>query len=94
MLLRVYVAVAGGLRSVGQAAEEARQRSAGDAVAEGRPVFMRNACMNCHTIAGTVATGRFGPDLTHLVSRDTIASGAGSKHPENLRQWIARSRTP
>ena len=44
--------------------------------------------MNCHTIRGTAATGRFGPDLTHLMSRDTIASGRRCEHQQNLRQWI------
>jgi cytochrome c oxidase subunit 2 len=39
-------------------------------------------------VAGTVADGRFGPDLTHLMSRDTIASGAAANTPENLRLWI------
>jgi cytochrome c oxidase subunit 2 len=39
-------------------------------------------------VAGTPANGRFGPDLTHLVSRDTIASGAVRNTPENLRRWI------
>src|ERR1700751_5178819 len=42
----------------------------------GRRVFERNACMNCHVVAGTPADGRFGPDLTHLMSRATIAAGA------------------
>jgi cytochrome c oxidase subunit II len=55
---------------------------------EGESVFLRNACIECHTIAGTVATGRFGPDLTHLASRDTIASGSVQNTPENLRKWI------
>jgi len=32
--------------------------------------------MNCHAVAGTAADGRFGPDLTHLMSRATIAAGA------------------
>jgi cytochrome c oxidase subunit 2 len=50
---------------------------------------MNSACINCHTVAGTVATGRFGPDLTHLASRDTIASGPVQNTPENLRKWIA-----
>lgn len=58
------------------------------AVAAGREVFMHNACMNCHTIAGTAATGRFGPDLTHLASRDTIGSGSVVNNPANLREWI------
>jgi cytochrome c oxidase subunit 2 len=56
--------------------------------AEGQTVFMHNACINCHTIAGTVANGRFGPDLTHIAGRDTIASGAIQNTPENLRAWI------
>jgi cytochrome c oxidase subunit II len=35
-----------------------------------------------------VADGRFGPDLTHLMSRDTIAAGAAANTPANLRTWI------
>lgn len=54
----------------------------------GRQVFETTACMNCHTIAGTVATGQFGPDLTHLMSRQTIASGAAENTPANLRLWL------
>jgi cytochrome c oxidase subunit II len=54
----------------------------------GRQVFERNACMNCHTVAGTPADGRFGPDLTHLMSRATIAAGAAENTPTNLRLWI------
>jgi len=57
-------------------------------VAAGRKVFETQACMNCHAISGTAATGRFGPDLTHLMSRATLASGAMDNTPENLRQWI------
>ena len=55
---------------------------------QGRRIFETTACVNCHTVAGTTAHGRFGPDLTHLMSRDTIASGAVPNTPENLRQWI------
>jgi len=55
---------------------------------EGRRVFERNACVNCHTIAGTNATGRFGPNLTHLASRDTIASGAVPNTAANLRSFV------
>jgi len=57
-------------------------------VAAGRSVFERQACMNCHTVSGTAATGRFGPNLTHLMSRATLASGAMDNTPANLRQWI------
>jgi cytochrome c oxidase subunit 2 len=57
-------------------------------VAAGRRVFETNACMNCHAISGTAADGRFGPDLSHLMSRATIASGAADNTPKNLRLWI------
>src|SRR6202041_414204 len=54
----------------------------------GRRVFESNACMNCHAVAGTPADGRFGPDLTHLMSRATIAAGAAKNTRDNLRLWI------
>lgn len=54
----------------------------------GREVFEHTACINCHSVAGTPANGRFGPDLTHLMSRATIAAGAAVNTPENLRLWI------
>jgi cytochrome c oxidase subunit 2 len=54
----------------------------------GRRVFESNACMNCHAVAGTAADGRFGPDLTHLMSRATIAAGAAKNTHDNLRLWI------
>jgi cytochrome c oxidase subunit II len=54
----------------------------------GRRVFETTACINCHAVGGTVANGRFGPDLTHLMSRATIASGAAENTSENLRLWL------
>jgi cytochrome c oxidase subunit 2 len=86
MLLRVYV----------QSKEEfdrwiRQQRQpaiSNDAISEGQRIFETTACINCHTVSGTVANGRFGPDLTHLMSRDTIAAGAAPNTPENLRLWI------
>ncbi len=57
-------------------------------VETGRRVFESNACMNCHAVGATAANGRFGPDLTHLMTRATIASGAATNTPQNLRLWI------
>jgi cytochrome c oxidase subunit 2 len=57
-------------------------------VRAGKRVFETTACINCHAISGTAATGRFGPDLTHLMSRRTIASGAAENTMKNLRLWI------
>ena len=56
--------------------------------AAGRRVFETTACLNCHAVGGTNGTGRFGPDLTHLMSRSTIAAGAAENTAENLRLWI------
>jgi cytochrome c oxidase subunit II len=54
----------------------------------GRRLFETTACINCHAVGSTNATGRFGPDLTHLMSRSTIAAGAAENTKENLRLWI------
>jgi len=91
MLLRVYAQSPEDFAAwVKQQQRQAGQDFSRNATAaEGQTVFMHSACINCHRIAGTVATGRFGPDLTHLASRDTIASGPVENTPENLRQWIA-----
>ncbi len=66
--------------------QRAAVESAG--AADGRRVFETTACINCHTVRGTAANGRFGPDLTHLMSRSTIASGAAENTLENLRLWL------
>ena len=55
---------------------------------QGRRVFEGQACINCHTVAGTVADGRYGPDLTHLMTRKTIAAGAAANTPASLLAWI------
>ncbi|MDR3747303.1 MAG: cytochrome c oxidase subunit II [Acidobacteriota bacterium] len=64
-----------------------------DSVTRGRQVFETTACVNCHTIAGTNAKGKFGPDLTHLMSRETIAAGAALNNREGLRAWIKDPET-
>lgn len=60
----------------------------GTGAPEGRKVFFANSCVNCHTIRGTSAQGMFGPDLTHLMSRETLGSGAAPNTPEKLRAWV------
>jgi cytochrome c oxidase subunit 2 len=86
MLLRVYVDSRDDFdRWVRQQRQPAREDSQ---VIEGQRVFQSTACINCHAVSGTIATGRFGPDLTHLMSRDTIGSGIVPNTVENLRAWI------
>ena len=55
---------------------------------EGQKEFLANSCVNCHTIRDTSAQGKFGPDLTHLMSRETLGAGAVSNTPDNLRLWV------
>ena len=86
MLLRVYVDTPEQF-----AAWVKDQQQAGlqdPTVAAGRREFESQACVNCHAIAGTAAHGQFGPDLTHLASRKTIAAGAADNTTENLERWI------
>jgi cytochrome c oxidase subunit II len=73
----------------GDPKESAAGTAAASEAAEGRRIFETTACINCHAISGTVADGRFGPDLTHLMSRETIAAGAAPNTPEELRRWVA-----
>lgn len=86
MLLRVYVHPRAEYDA--WVADQQRPAIADPAVAEGRRIFETTACINCHNVRGTVATGRFGPDLTHLMSRATLAAGADVLTPESLRAWI------
>ena len=86
MLLRVVVDSPEDFESWTRAQQAPAARD--EQVASGRRVFETTACLNCHAVAGTPANGRFGPDLTHLMSRSTIASGAAKNTGENLRRWI------
>ena len=86
MLLRVYVQ---SREDFDRWVREQQQPANSDpSVAAGQALFVTKACFACHTIRGTIAAGKVGPDLTHLMSRDTIASGALPNTPENLRQWV------
>ena len=86
MLLRVYAHTPEDFeRWVKAQALPAREDAS---VARGRRIFEQTSCVNCHTIAGTAASGRFGPDLTHLMSRETLGSGAVPNNRESLRRWL------
>lgn len=59
----------------------------------GLTVFTRAGCADCHTLRGTGAGGRRGPDLTHLASRRTLAAGTLANTPENLARWLRDNQT-
>jgi cytochrome c oxidase subunit II len=45
-------------------------------------------CEACHTIQGTEAQGKVGPDLTLFGRRTTLAAGVLPNTPEHLRNWL------
>jgi cytochrome c oxidase subunit II len=57
----------------------------------GWTVFANSGCGACHTVRGTDANGRVGPDLTHLASRRMIAAGIQPNNEASLRKFIARA---
>jgi cytochrome c oxidase subunit 2 len=71
---------------------EQQRRSAVDptepVAVRGREVFLSSACVLCHTIRGTDAGARVGPDLTHLASRGTLAAGTLPNTRGHLAGWI------
>jgi cytochrome c oxidase subunit II len=46
-------------------------------------------CGACHAVRGTLAGGELGPDLTHLMSRTTLAAGMLPNTVGHLSGWIA-----
>jgi cytochrome c oxidase subunit 2 len=102
MLLRVYVdtpeqfqqwianqkKVQPELAPQGRVQDVSLENSQANSAEAGQYVFEHQACISCHTVEGTVATGRYGPDLTHLMSRATIAAGATQNTQERLLRWI------
>jgi len=69
-----------------QAAPAARPVQ-GDA-AEGARRFGELTCANCHNITGINAQKSYGPDLTHVASRETLAGERLRNTPENLTDWL------
>ncbi len=62
--------------------QEARDTS------QGEQVFVGSSCGLCHTIRGTGALGKVGPDLTHFGSRRTIGANLVPNNVGELTAWI------
>jgi cytochrome c oxidase subunit II len=54
--------------------------------------LMETRCGLCHEVRGTRAGAVSGPDLTHLMSRRTIAAGQFDNNTGNLAGWIEVSQ--
>lgn len=86
MLLRVIVQTQADFNK--WAAEQAQPQQITPGMTANEKVFESFACISCHTVRGTMANGKFGPDLTHLATRHTLAAGALLNNPKNLRDWV------
>jgi cytochrome c oxidase subunit II len=70
------------------AATQQRPQTLSADAGQGKKTFESLACVSCHTIRGTPALGKFGPDLTHLATRHTLAAGMLLNDHKTLRDWI------
>jgi cytochrome c oxidase subunit II len=72
---------------------KAAQTPSDSMAARGKDVFTSQSCASCHTVRGTSADGKVGPDLTHFGSRRTIGAGSVPNNPGWLGGWISDSQT-
>jgi cytochrome c oxidase subunit 2 len=59
-----------------------------DAETRGQSVFLGTQCVLCHTVRGTPAAGKVGPDLTHVGTRGKIASGTLPTNVGDFSAWV------
>jgi cytochrome c oxidase subunit 2 len=64
-----------------------------DSQKHGQQVFLSTTCVMCHAIGGTTAGANYGPNLTHVGSRNTIAAATLANTREHLMAWVANSQT-
>jgi len=55
---------------------------------KGEAIFQSKACVMCHTVRGSSAASRVGPDLTHFATRKSIASATLPMSRGNIAAWI------
>ena len=87
--MRLRVIVQSGAEFAKWIADQQQDARTDAGVATGRSQFLSLSCVNCHTVSGTAAVGTFGPDLSHLMSRDTLAAGVVPNDAKTLREWIS-----
>jgi len=91
MLLRVVVQPPADFKK--WAAQEKTDGAYDPRLEGARATFLSLSCINCHTVSGTSASGTFGPDLSHLMSRATLGSGVIPNTEETLRAWVKDPQT-
>lgn len=67
---------------------QAEQQPAKQAGSAGERLFLSSGCGACHAVRGTAATGRIGPDLTHVASRLSIGAAVLPTGKDAFARWI------
>jgi len=55
---------------------------------KGAAIFQSKPCVMCHTVRGSSAGSRVGPDLTHFASRKSIAGATLPMSRGNIAAWV------
>lgn len=61
-------------------------------LARGRQLFLDAGCGSCHTVRGTPADGRLGPDLSRVGSRLSIGAGSFPVNVGTLAGWTSSAQ--
>jgi cytochrome c oxidase subunit 2 len=88
MLTRVIVQSPGEFEAWVRAMQHPVVRAASPLAQEGERLFTAGPCQACHTMGGTSARGRIGPNLTLLGDRTSLGGGVLPNTPETLAAWI------
>jgi cytochrome c oxidase subunit 2 len=68
------------------------QKAATQETIDGEALFLSRGCGACHTIRGTPAAGRLGPDLTHVGGRISIGAATLAADDVSIARWIKRNQ--
>ena len=59
----------------------------------GQQLFLAGPCSMCHQVRGTLAGGHVAPDLTHIGSRQYIASNSFPNNNAYLEAWVTHAQS-
>lgn len=73
----------------------AKERSDATAARDkaGEELFISSGCGGCHTVRGTLANGKIGPDLTHVGGRLSLGAGIFPNTQHAFVSWIGRHQS-
>ncbi len=61
--------------------------------ATGKQAFLAGPCSRCHTVRGIPSDGKFGPDLTHIGSRQEVGANSFPNNKAYLEGWVTNAQS-